>query len=279
MNHPLECAKGFSMGYVFDFKQALEYDRWLQCPENRHAFDSEQALILDMLDPSRGRTLLDIGCGSGLRLDPLIEKGVGVTGLDPSPYMLDMGKLKFKDKIQFHRGVGESLPFEDNAFHYVTLINTLEYVEDPQKVIEEAARVAKDRIFIGMGNRYALKCLERRIKGIFLETVYNRATFYSIWQIKQMVRKALGNVPVSYRTLSLLSAGLKPHLDSIHLGGLARKYPFGAFAGILITPIPRFITTPLVLKYKSPKAIQTKIAPFNGSKTESPGKNPWTEGN
>lgn len=265
------------MGYVFDFKQALEYNRWLQSPLNRHAFDCEQSLILNMLDPSRGRTLLDIGCGSGLRLAPLIEKGVGVTGLDPSPYMLDMGKENFKDKIQFHRGFGESLPFEDNAFHYVTLINTLEYVQDPQKVMEEAGRVAKDRIFIGIGNRYAFKCLERRVKGIFLETVYNRARFYSIWQIKQMVHKALGNVPVSYRTLSWLSTALKPRLDSIHLGDLAWKYPFGAFAGILITPAPRFITTPLVLKYKSSKAIQTNVAPFNGSKTESTGKNHWTE--
>ncbi|MBU4317842.1 MAG: class I SAM-dependent methyltransferase [Proteobacteria bacterium] len=257
------------MGYVFDFKEALEYDRWLQSPENRYAMDCEQALILEMLDPSRGRTLLDIGCGSGLRLAPLIEKGVEVTGLDPSPYMLDLGKEKYKNRIEFHRGFGENLPFEDNAFHYVTLVNTLEYVQDPQKVIDEAARVAKDRIFIGIGNRYAFKCLERRIKGIFFETVYNRARFYSIWQIKQMVRNAVGNVPMAYKTLSFLSMGLKPHLDTLHLGGLAQKNPFGAFAGVLITPVPRFKTTPLVLKFKSPKPIPSGVQPLERSKTGS----------
>ena len=41
---------------------------------------------------------------------------------------------------------------------------TLEFVEDPKKAIEEVSRVTKDRIFIGVLNRYAIKGIQIRIK-------------------------------------------------------------------------------------------------------------------
>ena len=255
------------MAYIFNFKDAMNYEQWVQNPRNRLAMDREQRLTLEMLSPVRGRRLLDIGCGSGIRLSPLIEQGLDVTGLDPSPYMIDMGKERFKNRVAFHRGCGESLPFEDNSFHYVTLITALEYVQDPAKVIEEAARVAKDKIFIGVYNRYAFKCIEMRVRGIFSETVFNRAQFFSIWQLKRMVKKALGNVPVAYKTISCFSTMRFPYGNALHLSDLADKYPFGGFVGILITPVPRFITKPLVLRYKAPSAIQSRVQPFRGSKS------------
>ena len=116
------------MGYIFDFKDAIEYDKWLFGPQNNSIAVLEQKLMMDMVNPARGRRLLDIGCGTGARMLPFIEKGIDVTGIDPSPYMIDLGKEKLKNKMEFYRGFGESLPFEDNAFNYVTIITSLEFV-------------------------------------------------------------------------------------------------------------------------------------------------------
>ena len=114
--------------------------------------------------------------------------------------MLDIGREKMQHRADFYRGFGEDLPFEDNSFHYVSLITSLEYVNDPEKVLKEASRVAKDKIFIGIYNRYAVRCIQLKMKGLFSETIYNRAKFFSIWEIRKMLRNLLGDVPVAWKT-------------------------------------------------------------------------------
>ena len=255
------------MGYIFDFKDSLNYDKWLSSPQNHPVVALEQKLMMDMVAPARGRRLLDIGCGSGSRMMPFIEKGVDVTGLDPSPYMIDLGKDRFKHKMEFYRGSGESLPFDDNAFNYVTIIKSLEFVEDPKQVIEEAARVAKNKIFIGIYNRHTLSCAKLRVNALFSESIFRQANFFSIWQLKHMVKIKLGDMPVSYKTTCLINETFRTYLDYIKISSVLERLPFGAFAGIAITPVPRFITTPLILKYKTEKAMSSRVQPMKGSKS------------
>ncbi len=257
------------MGYVFDFKDALAYEEWFYSPENKTAADLEGRLILRMLKPMHGRTLLDIGCGTGARLFAFLEKSLDVTGLDPSPYVLDIAKEKLKNRVDFHREFGESLPFDDNAFHYVSLINTLEFVHDTKKVIEEACRVAKDKIFIGIYNRYAVKWLQRRIKGIFTENFYNRAQFYSIWELKHMVRQTIGDVPTTWKTVCQFPTALEHYVRGIEGSAFLQRLPFGAFAGLVVTPVPRFRTTPLAYTVKA-KHATTPSYPSIGMIKKSP---------
>jgi len=119
------------MGVVFDFNDAKAYEQWLQSPGNRFLVDFEQKLLLDLLKPIPGKTVLDIGCGMGASLKPLIEAGLRPTGIDPSAYMLDMAAKNLGTRVDLHRGVAEDLPFDDNSFNYASLISTLEFVENP----------------------------------------------------------------------------------------------------------------------------------------------------
>jgi ubiquinone/menaquinone biosynthesis C-methylase UbiE len=235
------------MGYVFDFKDATDYEQWFFSSRNRIAADLETRLMLDMLKPVRGRSLLDVGCGIGARLSPLLKEGLDVSGLDPSPYVLDIAGEKLGNRVELYRGFGESLPFEDNSFHYVSLVTALEYVSDPVKVVEEACRVAKDKVFIGIYNRYAMKCLQYRIKGWFTESLCNHARFFSIWEIKQMIKQVAGDVPVAWKTVCQFPGFVEKYFYSAEHYGLLQKSPFGAFAGIVVMPVPRFKTTPLTL--------------------------------
>ena len=190
------------MGHIFDYKDSVAYDTWYNSRYNRLAVMHQMQLLKCLLKPVAGDSVIDIGCGTGETLKNLTAcPGLDLTGIDPSPYMLDFARKNLVDKVDLHRGVAENLPFEDNAFNHACLILTLEYAENPRKAVEEAARVAKDRLFIGVLNRYAILNMQRRVKGIFEKSIYNNAQFFSIWELKHIVRTVLGRVPVTWRTI------------------------------------------------------------------------------
>ena len=239
------------MGHVFDFNEAIAYDQWMNKPHTRKAFMLEAGLMRDLLQPMRGETILDIGCGSGACLKAVLEMGLHVTGLDPSTYMLDIALEKIGNRADLYRGFGEDLPFDDNSFSYGCLFTTLEFVDDPQKVLEEAFRVAKDRVFIGVLNRYAIKGIQRRVKGIFTPSIFKHARFFSVWELKQLIRSILGNVPVSWRTVCQLPTNSGEFVNSLEQSKIIQRCPFGAFAGIVVTVVPQFKTRPLTMRYQA----------------------------
>ncbi len=242
------------MGHVFDFNDAREYEKWLQSRNRRYAAELESRLMMDMLKPMPGETLLDIGCGTGASLQPFLDFGLQVTGIDPSPYMLDIAIENVRNKVDFYRGFAEDLPFDDNSFNYATLITSLEFVEEPRHSLEEACRVAKDKVFIGVLNRYALKGFERRVRGMFTPTIFNRARFFSVWEIKQMLAELLSKAPMSWRTVCQLPVTGSALLSRMEKSTLVQRCPFGTFAGIVVSLVPRFRIRPLTLRYKAGKA-------------------------
>jgi len=239
------------MGYVFDFNDASNYDCWFDKPQNKFTAGLEFRLVLDMLKPMDGNSLLDIGCGTGASLIPFLDRGLQITGIDPSPYMLDIAIKKVGHRADLHRGFAEDLPFDDNSFNYACFITTLEFVEDPKKAIEEACRVTKDRIFIGVLNRHALKGIQLRLKGMFTKSIYNRAQFFSIWELKKIIRAILGDVPVSWRTVCQFLSASGKITSKIERSSLVQRCPFGAFAGIVFAPVPRYMTRPLSISCRA----------------------------
>jgi len=238
------------MGYVFDFKDSCEFEKLMNRPASRFAAARECRLMLDMLQPMAGKTILDIGCGIGLNLSPLLGEGLQVTGLDPSPYMLDIAAKHSGKRVDLHRGFAETLPFDDNAFNYACLTTTLEFVQDPQKAIEEACRVAKDRVFIGFLNRYAINGIQLRVKGVFTKTIYNHARFFSVWELKKITRTLLGDVPISWRTACQLPHTFGEVAQKIERNNAVRRCPFGAYVGMVVSLVPRFRTRPMRLRYR-----------------------------
>jgi SAM-dependent methyltransferase len=236
------------MGYVFDFNDAMICEKWFLNSQNQAIADSQYHLMLEMLKAHPGQCILDIGCGLGKGLSFCHEKGMRVTGIDPSPYMLDIAKKNLGDHIELHRGKAENLPFDDNSFNYASLITSLEFVDDPKKALEEACRVAKDKIFIGIINRYTFKRFQLRIKGLFTDTVYNHAIFFSIWDLKQLLFDLLGDVPIHWQSIPMRPLALdRIEIKSTNLR-MINKFPFGAYIVIAVTLLPRFRTRPLELK-------------------------------
>lgn len=239
------------MGYVFDFKTAREYDNWYQNPRNRFVADLEDQLMLRLLRPVRGERVLDIGCGTGRHLLMFLDTGLDITGLDPSPYMLDIAREKLGHRAELYQGLAEDLPFEDNRFDIATLITTLEFADDYQKALQEICRVAKSRIFLGVLNRYAIKGIERRIKGIFVNSAYNRARFFSIWELKRRIRQVVGKTPLKWGTVLQLPASFRKYTHHLERWPLVHRCPFGCFIGMVVTLVPRYRTSNIPIGYVS----------------------------
>jgi len=208
----------------------------------------EHRLMTNMVQPFLSKRLLDIGCGAGASLMPFLGRGMLLTGLDPSVYMLDIARRRLGQRVDLHAGYAENLPFDDNAFHYAVLCLALEFTEDPEKAVAEACRVAKDGVFIGFMNKYAILSVYRRIGGRFQKTIYSHARFFSILEVRNLFYSLLGEVPVSWRTVCQFPGTPDNQLICrIENSRIAQKSPFGAFAGVMALPVPRFRTTPLTL--------------------------------
>jgi len=242
------------MGYVYSYQDAIAYDRWLDRGSNQVSLELENRLMLALVQPLCGKRLIDIGCGTGNSLLPFMEKGAYLTGVDASPYMLDIAHAKVGHRVDLHRAYAEDLPFDDNFFHYACLFLTLEFVDDPRQALAEACRVATDGIFVGVYNRYAPKAIQRWLRGLLRPSIYNYARFFSIGEIKWYFRALIGDVPIFWRMACHLPGRTHQFIYRLETSNVVQRLPFGAFAGVMALPVPRFRTTPLALRVHSGRA-------------------------
>ena len=92
------------------------------------------------------QALLDVGCGGGFLSEEFARIGFDVTGIDPSPVLLEAAREHAAHDslmIRYIKGYGEKLPLEDNCFDFVACCDVLEHVNDLEKVIGEISRVIK----------------------------------------------------------------------------------------------------------------------------------------
>lgn len=101
--------------------------------------------IIQILGDTTNKKILDAGCGDGRLSAELSKKGAVVTGVDYSGRAINFSKL-FAPNINFIQADIKSLPFEDEKFDNILLVETLEHVS-PQNiatVLSELKRVLKN---------------------------------------------------------------------------------------------------------------------------------------
>lgn len=115
--------------------------------EDRHAwFAGRTRAILKYLDaelgpkqPGQTRRILDIGSGAGNMAHHLAHYGE-VIGLDYLARPLAVAQARGLDVCQ---GAGDGLPFPDDTFDLVALLDTVEHIPDEFGVFAECRRVLK----------------------------------------------------------------------------------------------------------------------------------------
>jgi ubiquinone/menaquinone biosynthesis C-methylase UbiE len=246
---------GSNLKCAFDHKCAQHYDEWYQRPGGAQVLQMERELIKRYLDPRPGERILDIGSGTGIHLEWFRDLGLQVTGLDASPYMLERARSRLRESVDLHIGWAEHLPFEDNEFELSALINTLEFVEDPEKALAEAFRVTRRRVVLGVLNKYAFMAINRRLKGLIRDSIYRQARFFSVWELKEMIARILGPTPVRWGTVIFFPLSLSKVARTVEGHPFFQQNPLGAFIAMQVDISYRFITckdhltTPLQKKH------------------------------
>ncbi|MCB9255361.1 MAG: 3-demethylubiquinone-9 3-O-methyltransferase [Bdellovibrionaceae bacterium] len=119
-------------------------DQWYH--GDRHAIGllrAESGIKLDFVRRHLlpGQKVLDVACGGGLVANPLAREGFSVTGVDLSENSLQVARDQAVEGAQFVHGNALQLPFAAESFDAVLLMDFLEHVSEPERVLKEASRV------------------------------------------------------------------------------------------------------------------------------------------
>lgn len=143
--------------------------------------------IIDTIERRHGRDevrVLDIGCGGGFLANTLAARGFHVAGLDASESSLAVAAARDETRsVRYEVGDARSLPFRDETFDVACAMDFLEHVDEPERVIAEAARVL-------------------RPGGSFFFHTFNRTLLAWLFVIKG-VEWFVKNTPRDLHTLSL----------------------------------------------------------------------------
>ena len=131
---------------TYSWKETLEADsfltrlvRGLEKGYRYHLLKNEASKVVKFTERNAGR-VLDIGCGTGDRLDVWRSKGFEAYGVETSPsadYARDHLKLNVV------RGDLFSARFPDQFFDLIMLYNVLEHTHSPGAVCQEVHRILK----------------------------------------------------------------------------------------------------------------------------------------
>ena len=103
-----------------------------------------------------GRRVLDAGCGAGYGSELLNSAGAAeVVAVDSSEAALQLARAAVSPGVTCELGDVTELPYPDDSFDGVVCFEVIEHVEDPERVMDELARVLRPDglLFISSPNR------------------------------------------------------------------------------------------------------------------------------
>ncbi len=107
-----------------------------------------EAALLEALPDSPGCRLLDLGTGTGRMLELLGPRVHRAVGIDKSRQMLEVARPRLArtalNNCELRAGDVAALPFGDASFDVAVMHHVLHYLDRPDLVLAEAARVLGD---------------------------------------------------------------------------------------------------------------------------------------
>ena len=147
---------------TYSWKETLEANlfltKWVKRLEKHyryHLLRDEVSKVVKFTGRSSGR-VLDVGCGTGDRLDVFRSNGFETHGVETSD-SADYAKEHLN--LNVSKGTLFSVRFPDRFFDIVTLYNVLEHLHDPAGACGEIKRILKDDGFlvIQVPNKHSLQ--------------------------------------------------------------------------------------------------------------------------
>ena len=153
-------------------------------------------LTIEALGDAKGKTYLDLGCGSGRYAINLARLGANVVGLDFSTAMLDLARAYATEegvtsKVKFiETNMNRWMDEADQHFDAAFAMGVFDYLDDPVATLKRMLRIA-DRAYMSLPAPEFPRAQLRRMR-------YKRQNcpvyFFNRQQTKDLVRNAGGKI-------------------------------------------------------------------------------------
>jgi SAM-dependent methyltransferase len=203
-----------------------EYEAWYQTARGSWIAGREFDLMMRLMNPPAGATLLDVGCGTGHFSRRFTAASLRVAGLDPDPAMLEHAR-GLGGRVSYLLGTGTGLSFGDNAYDYVTAVTSLCFIADPERALREMWRVARRAVLLGLLNRRSLLYRQKHDRG-----AYRGARWDTSAEVRRWARQLEPAPQITARSAIFMPGG----------GAFARAaeavlpsvLPWGAFLAVVL---------------------------------------------
>ena len=200
-------------------------------PVGRLLADTQEQLLAGFLAPLDGRSVLDVGTGTGRAAIALARRGARVTGLDASGEMLAVAARRAEEQsvhVEFVEGDAHALAFPDGAFDAVICLRVLMHTPDWRRSLGELCRVARRHVVLdypALASAAAAQSVARRVGHRFgarveayrvlpdraIDRALARHGFRAVQRHRQFVlpiafHKAVGSAAVTARVEGALAA-------------------------------------------------------------------------
>ena len=124
-------------------------------PDLARNIEGVAEVLVERVGAAPGEELLDVATGTGNVAIPAALAGAKVTGLDLTPELLEVARLRASDagvEVTFIEGDAEELPFEDDSFDRVTSCFGVIFAPRQALAASELARVARPGATIALAS-------------------------------------------------------------------------------------------------------------------------------
>jgi 2-polyprenyl-3-methyl-5-hydroxy-6-metoxy-1,4-benzoquinol methylase len=152
---------------IYDRKRNV-FMRWVDAKFRSDMF-IRYALTFEALEPLRGRSVLDIGCGSGPYIAEAFRRGAcRVTGIDPAPNMLALVRQRLH-----HNGLGgHRCVLLEGLFPQISVephdcaivMGVMDYVADPPAFLAALKPVVKQLAVLSFPSRHWFRTPFRKVR-------------------------------------------------------------------------------------------------------------------
>jgi SAM-dependent methyltransferase len=131
---------------------------------------SSQARVLaEFIGPLEGRSILDVGTGTGRAAILLARGGGRVTGVDASAEMLAVARQRAVDAavdVEFAVGDAHALAFPDRSFEVALSLRVIMHTPEWRRCIAELCRVADRLVVLDYPSAHSVAAIESAARGL-----------------------------------------------------------------------------------------------------------------
>lgn len=134
-------------------------------PIGLYLLEEQARQLSDVIRPSAGTSVLDVGTGTGRAAIGLATAGARVVGLDASAEMLEVARARAgKARVSVPFGVADAhhLPLGDRAVDAAVCLRVLMHAIDWRQCLGELCRVARSRVVVDFPSNRSVAAIESR---------------------------------------------------------------------------------------------------------------------